>query len=125
MNIEVSIGEAVDKLSILAIKLGEISDPDKLKNISTEHSYLAVRLSQIGINETTEGYLNLLRVNKKLWQIEDAVREKEFKKEFDDEFIEIARSVYKTNEERSMWKKNIDKTFNSWFSEEKQYAKFE
>ena len=125
MKIKTSIGEAVDKLSILFIKMEKITDPVKLQNVKKEYDYLSKELLKRDITVDHELFKNILEVNRRLWDIEDFLREKELKKEFDEAFISVARSVYKTNEERSKWKRELDNLFNSHFSEEKQYAAFQ
>ena len=108
MKIEVSIGEIVDKLTILDIKMSNILDPEKLRNIAKEYGYLKdVVEDELGIPTTSEEYLKLLNINKELWDIEDDIRDKERNKEFDEVFIELARAVYVTNDKRAEAKKEI------------------
>ena len=124
MKIEVSIGEIVDKLSILHIKLENITDESKLVNIKKEHDYLYDVVFQdlkIEIND----YNKLLEVNRKLWKIEDDIRDKERIDMFDEEFIELARAVYYTNDDRSIVKKEINLKYGSEFVEEKSYQKYD
>jgi hypothetical protein len=124
MRIEVSHGEIVDKLSILNIKKDNIFDEVKLVNINKEYLYLhEIVFSDLNINYD-EDYLRLLEVNKKLWDIEDKIRDKERNKEFDKEFIELARSVYHTNDIRANIKKEINIKYGSQFVEEKSYNKY-
>jgi hypothetical protein len=124
MRIEVSHGEIVDKLSILNIKKDNIIDEVKLVNINKEYLYLhEIVFSDLNINYDDD-YLRLLEVNKKLWDIEDKIRDKERNKEFDDEFIELARSVYHTNDIRANIKKEINAKYGSQFVEEKSYNKY-
>jgi hypothetical protein len=124
MKIEVSIGEIVDKLSILQIKKENIIDKEKLKNVDKEYRYLhEIVFSDLNINHDDD-YLGLLEVNKTLWKIEDDIREKEYKKEFDDLFIELARSVYITNDIRAKLKKSINIKYGSLFVEEKSYSDY-
>jgi hypothetical protein len=125
MKIEVSHGEIVDKLTILQIKKENITDPDKLDNITKEYNYLfSVVENDLGIPTSSSEYLELLSVNKELWVIEDDIRDKERQKEFDDDFIKIARSVYYTNDVRSKIKKEINLKYSSDFVEEKSYEKY-
>ena len=125
MKIEVSIGEIVDKLTILDIKMTNILDPEKLKNISKEYGYLKdVVEDDLGISTTSEAYNKLLNINKELWNIEDDIRDKERNGEFDERFIELARAVYVTNDKRAEAKKEINLKFGSNFVEEKSYAKY-
>jgi len=120
MKIEVSIGEIVDKLSILQIKTEEIKDESKLINVKKEYDYLYdIVFNDMKIQEPD--FLELLNVNKKLWIIEDDIRDKERSKEFDNIFIELARAVYFTNDERAEVKKGINLKYGSEFTEEKSY----
>ena len=122
MKIEVSTGEIVDKLSILQIKKLNILEEDKLINIKKEFDYLLnIVENEIGILTSDELYLKLFTINKKLWDIEDDIRDKERLNSFDDKFIELARSVYFTNDERAKIKKEINLKYGSDFVEEKSY----
>lgn len=104
MKIEVSIGEIVDKLSILKIKINNITDLLKLENVTKEYNYLnEIVFKELGVSE--EDFFNLVLINEKLWDIEDKIRDKERDKEFDDVFIELVRSVYYTNDKRVKLKK--------------------
>jgi hypothetical protein len=124
MKIEVSIGEIVDKLSILQIKKDNITDEVKLENINKEYVYLhEIVFSQLKINYNDD-YSKLLDVNKSLWIIEDKLRDKEKDKSFDDDFIQLARSVYFTNDKRAEIKKEINITYGSLFVEEKSYSNY-
>jgi hypothetical protein len=123
MKIEVSVGEIVDKLSILDIKRQKITDPVKLENIQREYQYLyEIVFSMLTVN--IDEYNQLLQVNEKLWNIEDDIRIKEKNKEFDDDFIRLARLVYVTNDIRFEIKKVINSKYNSNFREEKSYEKY-
>jgi hypothetical protein len=123
MEIEVSIGEIVDKLSILEIKKNKITSVDKLKNILNEYNYLyEIVFKKMKI--LPEDYKSLLNINMELWDIEDLIRIKEFKKEFDDEFVKLARNVYITNDNRAKIKKMINIKYNSNLIEEKSYEKY-
>ena len=125
MKIEVSIGEIVDKLSILQIKKLNILDEEKLINVKKEYDYLLqVVESDLSFSTSDELYRELFMTNKKLWDIEDKIRDKERDKSFDEEFIELARSVYFTNDERSKIKKNINIKYGSNFVEEKSYKEY-
>ena len=121
MKIEVSNGEIVDKITILQIKSDRIKDKDKLVNVNKELSYLLPILVDIGIDEQHELFIELLGINKVLWEIEDNIRFKDNLNEFDNIFIEIARSVYITNDKRSVVKKKINDLTGSNFTEEKSY----
>lgn len=123
MNIKVSIGEIVDKLSILNIKKNNITKESKLFNIITEYNYLYdVVFNQLKIE--SDDFNNLLLVNESLWKIEDDIRDKERDKVFDIEFIELARSVYTTNDKRAEIKKEINLKYGSLFVEEKSYSNY-
>jgi hypothetical protein len=125
MNIEVSHGEIVDKLTILQIKKENITDPSKLDNIIKEYNYLfSVVENDLGIPTSSPEYLELLSINKELWVIEDDIRDKERQKEFDDDFVKLARAVYYTNDVRAKIKKEINLKHSSGFVEEKSYQSY-
>lgn len=124
MKIEVSNGEILDKISILEIKLEKISDDNKLTNIKAELNILRPMYAIIANRQDVEEkFIQLTVVNAKLWDIEDRLREKEFKKEFDEEFVELARSVYIQNDLRFDIKKEINLLSDSALIEEKSYGK--
>ncbi len=124
MKIEVSNGELVDKVSILSIKLEKIKSSEKLVNIKKEYDLLFEDMKKLGIDENTEEYKKLIEVNAALWEIEDKIRIKEAKQEFDREFIELARSVYFKNDERFELKKKVNEISGSFLAEEKEYVKY-
>ena len=125
MKIEISHGEIVDKLTILQIKNQNIIDPIKLNNIVKEYDYLlSVVENDLGISTESPEYLELLSINNELWVIEDDIRDKERDKVFDNEFIELARSVYTTNDKRAGIKKEINLKYGSLFVEEKSYSNY-
>ena len=125
MKIEISHGEIVDKLTILQIKKTNIIDPIKLDNIVKEYDYLlSVVENDLGISIESPEYLELLSINNELWVIEDDIRDKERDKVFDTEFIELARSVYTTNDKRAEIKKEINLKYGSLFVEEKSYSNY-
>ena len=124
MKIEVSVGELVDKVSILSIKLKKMTDKQKLKNINKEFELLKASMEEIGISLNSHEFEKLESVNLKLWNIEDQIRIKESLNEFDDEFIKLARSVYFENDERSAIKKEINIKYDSDLVEEKEYVKY-
>lgn len=121
INIPVSTGEVIDKITILEIKLDKITDNDKLKNVSNELNYLK---KLIDCNSVQDLYNELREINLTLWDIEDRLRIKESKSEFDDSFIELARQVYFTNDKRAAIKKQINLHTNSELVEEKQYVDY-
>lgn len=121
-NVPISIGELYDKYTILQIKKEKINDIDKLLYITTELTYLQPFIDHLNLElQMVEKIKN---VNKKLWEIEDNIRIKEEKQEFDDEFIILARLVYKTNDERYSIKTTINNKFNSKIQEIKSYPKY-
>ena len=124
MKVEVSIGELVDKVSILSIKLRKIKNADKLENIQKEYDLLVKAMAGVGIEVTSEEFSRLEDINLKLWDIEDQIRLKEVSKSFDKEFIELARSVYFINDDRAAVKKEINLKFGSDLVEEKEYAEY-
>jgi hypothetical protein len=125
MKIEVSHGEIVDKLTILQIKKENITDTEKLVNINKEYDYLfTIVENDLGISTESPDYLKLLSINKELWVIEDDIRDKERQKEFDEEFIKLARDVYYTNDVRAKIKKEINLKYGSGFVEEKSYNEY-
>ncbi|MDA9712530.1 DUF6165 family protein, partial [Acidimicrobiaceae bacterium] len=128
INIPISYGELVDKLTILEIKQQKIENQDKLKNINNEYLELdevAKYLKNIDKIEYENFYKKLFEVNLGLWEIEDKIRILEKDKNFDNEFIELARKVYFTNDKRFEIKSEINKHFGSEFFEEKQYVEYE
>jgi len=124
LKIDISTGELVDKVTILAIKLEKISDPSKVNNIRKEYELLLKPMADCGIGTDSDEFLALKEVNLKLWEIEDRIRIKEAEKAFDAEFIELARSVYFTNDERAEIKKRINLATGSELVEEKQYVDY-
>jgi hypothetical protein len=120
MLIEVSNGEIVDKLTIIDIKLSKISDPQKRKNLEAEQDVLEKAVSEI-MDKNHELYRKLYDINLKLWVIEDACREFEKNRDFGAAFVETARSVYMTNDERAAVKKEINNLTGSRLTEEKSY----
>jgi protein subunit release factor A len=122
MEIHVSIGEIVDKLSILIIKKNNISDSNKLSNIEKELNYLEGIVKKLQIS--TDDISELLSINQLLWKVEDEIRDKERNKIFDEEFIELARQVYITNDLRAEIKRRINEKYSSNFFEEKSYSPY-
>jgi hypothetical protein len=125
MKIEVSNGEILDKMTILQIKKERISDADKLNNIQKEIEELKPFYEGFVKDGTIFSlYNDLYQVNLKLWLIEDNIREFEYNLDFGDEFIKLARLVYKTNDERAKIKKQINIISNSDLVEEKSYKNY-
>lgn len=123
MKIEVSNGEIIDKLTILQIKIGRITDSEKLDNIRNEYDDLKKVTDSI-LSSDDPLYISLHEVNCELWDIEDHIRDLERKKDFGDDFIETARSVYFKNDKRAELKRQINIRTGSGFIEEKSYEKY-
>ena len=123
INVPISVGELIDKVSILEIKKDKLKNL-KLKNILKELSFLRAVIEKNSIFIPDEIFFQLKSINLKLWDIEDKIRIKEKNKEFDNEFIELARSVYLNNDRRSETKKELNIMFNSEIIEEKSYEKY-
>lgn len=120
----VSVGELVDKITILRIKSRRIKDQSKLENINKELQQLVAVFSSLTIPDILMDFIALEDINRELWEIEDNIREKERSKQFDEEFIELARSVYITNDKRSDVKKQINLKVGSDLVEEKSYEQY-
>jgi hypothetical protein len=116
----ISIGELLDKISILQIKSNKILDENKKKNIDKELNLL-LKLIDDNIIKNNYNYSELYQVNESLWNKEDKIRELEKKKQFDNLFIDTARSIYQLNDKRSEIKKNINLLYKSILIEEKFY----
>ncbi len=125
MKVDVSIGEVVDKVSILAIKLKKMADPDKINNVQKEYNALVVPMNEAGVTVDSDEFTRLAEVNLKLWDIEDKLRLKEVTASFDEEFVELARSVYFTNDQRAAIKREINLKFGSELVEEKEYVDYQ
>lgn len=125
--VQVSAGELLDKISILKIKLEMITQEDKVKHIKNELTQLEKESAKLNIEKDAalqNLFERLIQINKKLWKIEDDIREKERQKKFDGEFIELARSVYYSNDERSKIKNEINQETNSAIFEVKGYSAY-
>lgn len=125
-RILVSWGELIDKITILEIKNQRITSPEALANVVKELSSLSGAVDihikgNLALQELKNG---LSGVNQKLWQVEDDLREKEKSKQFDDEFIGLARSVYRLNDERAGIKRQINDFLRSEIVEEKSYKSY-
>ena len=128
MKVEVSNGELLDKLTILELKLSNISDVKKLTNIQKEHDELNPLAGQLFDSygeELKNIYKQLAEINSELWTIEDDIRECERNKDFGSDFVSLARAVYFTNDKRSEIKKSINLLTGSGFVEEKSYEDYE
>ena len=125
INTPISLGELVDKISILIIKQKNITDETKLDHVKKELDFLQKTLMNYVQQEEINNYLeNLININSKLWKIEDDIRECERNKLFDQTFIDLARSVYFTNDERAKVKNDINKIFGSELVEVKSYEEY-
>jgi len=126
MKIEtpISVGEYIDKLSILLIKKEKINDNNKLENIKKEIDFLLSKFDKFDSSELNFWTDKIKSVNLILWDIEDKIRAKEKDKEFDQEFIDLARKIYYTNDERFSVKNEINKFFQSEIFEQKSYEDY-
>jgi hypothetical protein len=122
-KVPISWGELIDKITILEIKQINISAPVALANINKELDYLSdIVANSYGVGERVIDFKKrLLDVNARLWKVEDDIRDKELKQEFDTIFIELARRVYMLNDDRAKLKKSINQTLGSELVEEKSY----
>ena len=130
INAPISLGDLMDKISILSIKKDKIIDKSKINLIEDELNLLNKSISII-INQNKDRQIEILslmddlkKINSELWDIEDKIRECERKKIFDQSFVELARSIYLTNDKRSKTKLEINKKFGSQIREVKSYTKY-
>lgn len=126
IQIDISVGELLDKVTILQIKSERIIDVEKLNNVKKELQVLQGQWElspyiKINLDDSVDA---LKKVNEKLWDIEDQIRIKESQQQFDEEFISLARSVYFINDERAEIKRNINKKTGSDLIEEKSYSDY-
>ncbi len=124
INCVVSLGELVDKISILLIKEKFIKDSQKLKFIIEEKEELLNTLMQMNLKDIQSQIDQMVEINTELWLIEDEIRECERQKKFDQKFIELARSVYIKNDERFKRKNKINQTYGSLIQEVKSYKEY-
>ena len=125
INTPVSLGELMDKISILKIKKKNIQNKKKLININEELLLLEETLLKSVNDKKADKYMNeLIKVNLELWKIEDDIRDCERNKQFDQKFIDLARAVYFTNDQRSQIKLDINNYFGSKIVEVKSYEKY-
>lgn len=120
----ISLGELVDKISILRIKIEKIDDEVKIEYAEFEEEKLFERLDKLKLDGIDQFLQQLLETNSKLWEIEDLVREEEKSKSFGKTFVELARSVYVTNDQRFKIKNEINKKYGSEIVEVKSYEKY-
>ena len=118
--VPISLGELIDKITILEIKEYKLEN-NKAKNVINELNQLTIILNNLNFVIEEKLIDKLREVNKNLWEIEDLIRLKEKENNFDDEFIKLARAVYKNNDERSKIKRNINIIYKSDIIEEKSY----
>ena len=125
----ISLGELIDKITILEIKTANIADPAKLANVTHELEVLNNTVSQLldaaGIAKLSPLKASLKDINQQLWVIEDDIRDCERAKDFSETFIELARAVYVTNDKRAAVKKDINLAFGSELVEEKSYRDYQ
>jgi len=124
--VPISHGELYDKIAILQIKKEKITDLDKLKNIEKELEELLMILNKMWDKEGVDNvmFVHIKDINEKLWDVEDLIRIKERNKQYDNEFISLARMVYFWNDKRAEVKKEINLKYNSNIIEEKSYEKY-
>ena len=127
IKVEISCGELIDKLTILSIKSEKIKDKEKLKNVQHEFKVLneiSQKLKSLNPDEFDNFFKKLRIINLSLWDIEDEIRKFEKESNFGKDFIELARSVYITNDERFRTKNEINTFFSSGIVEEKDYEEY-
>ena len=125
VNVPVSVGELIDKLSILQVKKSKVKNSDKLKFIEKEYDLLlSMSFEYFNNVDIISTYKELVDVNTKLWEVEDELRVIENTKVFDSNFIELARAVYYTNDERFRLKDKINNLTNSEIKEQKDYKEY-
>ncbi len=123
--VPISPGELLDKITILRIKSARISDAAKLANVRLELDLLEKTWKEAcGQTDLGEDEQALQAVNERLWDIEDRIREKEARRTFDQQFIELARSVYIENDQRAALKKRVNLALGSRLVEEKSYKDY-
>lgn len=121
---EISLGELVDKISILRIKLQKIVDPTKLVHVKKEELVLSSKLDSLKLSNIDHHLKEMIDVNLILWKIEDDIRDLERARDFGQDFIELARQVYITNDERFKRKNTINTTYKSGLVEVKSYQSY-
>lgn len=125
-SVEVSWGELIDKITILEIKQQRLTSPEAVDNVRRELAALSPVVQELKpAPSALDGLKQQLRtINETLWDIEDRIRAKEAAKSFDQQFIELARSVYFNNDERARIKRQINELMKSGLVEEKQYTAY-
>ena len=122
VQIPVSIGELFDKISILEIKKEKIKNHQKAKNIEHELDCLRTISRKNKVDKIS--YLSLKKINSKIWEMENEIRKKEYKRNFDQDFIELARNIYILNDLRAKTKREMNLSYNSEIIEEKSYSNY-
>jgi len=127
IKVELAYGELLDKITILQIKSERITDESKLSNVNKELGLLndLWKSDNKSLVDISDEFTALKEINEKIWDIEDSIRDKERVKEFDDKFIELARSVYFSNDKRAEIKRAINLKLGSELIEEKSYSDYE
>ncbi|MCI0429427.1 MAG: DUF6165 family protein [Rhodospirillales bacterium] len=127
ISVPISVGEFIDKLTILEIKSERITDPAKRRNVALELEVLKRLWHASGYAEAAiaQERTRLKALNGQLWEVEDLIRDKERESDFDHEFIALARSVYRLNDERAETKRAINLKLGSAFVEEKSYSSYD
>ena len=125
----ISLGELIDKITILEIKALNISDESKLKNVTHELTILDAKVTSLldaaGLAKLAPLKQDLKDINQELWIIEDDIRDCDYVKDFSDKFIQLARAVYVTNDKRATVKKDINLAFGSELIEDKSYKDYQ
>lgn len=126
INIEVSIGELIDKITILAIKLENIVEKNKLVNVKKEYLILEKSYKELLISypELENSYQRLKDINQEIWILEDHIRILIGKKDFNDDYIKTANKIHRSNDQRFEIKYEINKIFNSNLLEQKSYPEY-
>ena len=126
IHVEIAPGELVDKITILEIKSERIDNKEKLANVGVElDTLVSARDAAIpASSELAEMAGRLKAINEKLWEIEDDIRDCERDKDFGSRFVELARAVYRTNDERAGVKREINELLGSHLVEEKSYSEY-
>ena len=123
ITVPISLGELYDKISILEIKLSNMSTPEKIANVANEYKELREIAKDYSVD--AELYEKLREVNQELWDIEDGIRVKERNKDWGADFVKLARRVYFSNDKRAEVKKEINLKYGSSIVEEKSYEKYD
>jgi len=126
LNVQTSPGEFLDKLTILEIKSERIADPAKLANVRRELELLRATwaASPLAARDVSRLLADLKAVNQALWHIEDRIRRLEAERRFGDDFVELARSIYRTNDRRAALKRELNLALGSDLLEEKSYTEY-